>query len=210
MMQLITPDNYAQFTDALADMHRLRFRVFKERLDWAVNAENGMERDRFDALEPAYLLYRRNDDQIHGCVRLLPTIGPTMLRDVFPQLLGGNPCPSDPKIWESSRFALDLSPEMPRSESGLARATFELFAGMIEFGLSRTLTGIVTVTDLRMERILRRANWPLERLGDAGMIGATQAVAGILEVSQAVLERTKVSCGVEERILWAPVPLAAA
>lgn len=210
MMQLITPENYAQFTDALADMHRLRFRVFKERLDWAVNAENGMERDRFDALKPAYLLYRSNDDLIHGCVRLLPTTGPTMLRDVFPQLLGGNPCPSDPKIWESSRFALDLSPEMPRSESGLARATFELFAGMIEFGMSRALTGIVTVTDLRMERILRRANWPLERLGDAGMIGATQAVAGILEVSQAILECTKVSCGVEERILWAPVPLAAA
>lgn len=210
MMQLITPENYAQFTDALADMHRLRFRVFKERLDWAVHAENGMERDRFDALEPLYLLHRSNDDRIHGCVRLLPSTGPYMLRDVFPQLLGGNPSPSDPKIWESSRFALELSPEMPRSESGLAKATFELFAGMIEFGLSRSLTGILTVTDLRMERILRRANWPLERLGDAGMIGATEAVAGILEVSQAVLKRIKVSCGVEERVLWVPVPLAAA
>ncbi|MBZ0261140.1 MAG: GNAT family N-acetyltransferase [Hyphomicrobiales bacterium] len=210
MLQLIEPGNYAQFKDALADMHRLRFRVFKERLDWAVHADNGMERDRFDALEPAYLLLRGNDNRIQGCVRFLPSTGANMLRDVFPQLLGGNPCPSDPRILESSRFALELSPAMPRTENGLAKATFELFAGMIEFGLSRSLTGIMTVTDLRMERILRRANWPLERLGDAGMIGATQAVAGILEVSQAVLERTKVSCGVEERVLWAPVPLAAA
>jgi len=210
MMQLIEPEDYAQFTSAIADMHRLRFRVFKERLDWAVHAENGLERDRFDALEPAYLLYLGNDDRIQGCVRLLPSTGPNMLRDVFPQLLSGNPCPSDPRIWESSRFALELSPEMPRTENGLAKATFELFAGMIEFGLSRSLTGIMTVTDLRMERILRRANWPLERLGDVGMIGATQAVAGILEVSRTVLERTKVSCGVEEPVLWAPVPLAAA
>jgi len=210
MMQLITPEDYAQFTNAIADMHRLRFRVFKERLDWAVHAENGMERDRFDALEPVYLLHRGNDDQIQGCVRLLPSTGPNMLRDVFPQLLGGNPCPSDPRIWESSRFALELSPAMPRSENGLAKATFELFAGMIEFGLSRSLTGIMTVTDLRMERILRRANWPLERLGDAGMVGATKAVAGVLEVSLEALARTKQACGIEGRVLWTPVPLAAA
>ncbi|MBZ0216294.1 MAG: autoinducer synthesis protein [Fimbriimonadaceae bacterium] len=210
MMQLITPENYAQFTDALANMHCLRFRVFKERLDWAVHAENGMERDRFDKLEPVYLLHSGNDHRIQGCVRLLPSTGPNMLRDVFPQLLGGNPCPSDPRIWESSRFALELSPAMPRTENGLAKATFELFAGMIEFGLSRSLTGIMTVTDLRMERILRRANWPLERLGDAGMVGATPAVAGTLEVSLGALARTKQACGIEDRVLWAPVPLAAA
>lgn len=210
MMQLIEPEDYAQFTSAIADMHRLRFRVFKERLDWAVQAEEGMERDRFDALEPAYLLHLGNDDRIQGCVRLLPSTGPNMLRDVFPQLLSGIPCPSDPRIWESSRFALELSPAMPRTENGLAKATFELFAGMIEFGLSRSLTGIMTVTDLRMERILRRANWPLERLGDAGMVGATHAVAGILEVSQDALARTKQACGVEARVLWIPVRLAAA
>jgi acyl homoserine lactone synthase len=210
MMQLIEPEDYAQFTSVIAAMHHLRFRVFKERLDWAVQAENGMERDRFDALKPVYLLHLGNDDRIQGCVRLLPSIGPNMLRDVFPQLLGGNPYPSDPGIWESSRFALELSPAMPRSENGLAKATFELFAGMIEFGLSRSLRGIMTVTDLRMERILRRANWPLERLSDAGMIGSTQAVAGILEVSLDALARTKLACGIEGRVLWAPVPLAAA
>jgi acyl homoserine lactone synthase len=210
MMQLIERADYAQFASAIADMHRLRFRVFKERLEWAVQTEDGSERDRFDTLAPAYLLHRGDDGRIQGCVRFLPSLGPTMLRDVFPQLLAGKPCPSDPRIWESSRFALELSQALPRTENGLAKATFELFAGMIEFGLSRSLTGIMTVTDLRMERILRRANWHLERLGDPGMIGATEAVAGILEVSQAALERTKMSSGVEERVLWAPVPLAAA
>ena len=210
MMQLITPENYALFTDALADMHRLRFRVFKERLEWAVQVENGMERDRFDALEPIYLLHRDDDGRVKGCVRLLPSTGPTMLRDVFPVLLGRSPCPSDPRIWECSRFALELFPELARSASGLARATFELFAGMIEFGMSRSLTGIVTVTDLRMERILRRANWPLQRVGNVEMIGTTQAVAGMLEVSLHALACVKEACGLEERVLWAPVPLAAA
>ncbi|MBZ0260125.1 MAG: hypothetical protein K8F90_05965 [Hyphomicrobiales bacterium] len=87
MMQLIEPEDYAQFTNAIADMHRLRFRVFKERLDWAVHAEEGMERDRFDALEPAYLLHLGIDDRIQGCARLLPSTGPNMLRHVFSQLI---------------------------------------------------------------------------------------------------------------------------
>ncbi len=210
MMQLITPGHYAESASAIAEMHRLRFRVFKERLDWQVHSENGMERDRFDALDPIYLLHRGNDDRIQGCVRLLPSTGPNMLRDVFPQLLDGHPCPSDARIWESSRFALEPSPALSRSENGLANATYELFAGMIEFGLSSSLVGIMTVTDVRMERILRRANWPLERLGNTRMIGTTEAVAGILNVSLDSLARVKMSSGIEGRVLWAPIPLAAA
>ncbi|MBB6414146.1 hypothetical protein [Mesorhizobium sangaii] len=34
MMQLIAPDWYGDFADELHAMHRLRYRVFKERLDW--------------------------------------------------------------------------------------------------------------------------------------------------------------------------------
>jgi N-acyl-L-homoserine lactone synthetase len=31
MIQLITPDRYGAFLDELAEMHRLRYRIFKER-----------------------------------------------------------------------------------------------------------------------------------------------------------------------------------
>ena len=55
---------------------------------------------------------------------------------------------------------------------------------MIEFGLMRQLTEIVTMTDARMERILCRARWPLRRLGSPRAIGKTLAVAGYLEVSE--------------------------
>src|ERR1700719_2068777 len=165
MMQLITRNYYGNFFEEITEMHRLRYRVFKERLDWDVQVSGDMEIDQFDALHPAYLLQRASDDRIQGCVRLLPSIGPTMLRDTFPVLLDGAAAPTSPAIWESSRFALDLHPNTPKATHGLATATYELFAGMIEFGLSRQLTDIVTVTDARMERILRRAGWSLRRIG---------------------------------------------
>jgi acyl homoserine lactone synthase len=210
MMQLITADYFGNFIGEIAEMHRLRYRVFRERLDWEVQVSGDMEVDEFDALQPCYLLQRASDGRIQGCVRLLPSTGPTMLRDTFPVLLDGAPAPISPVIWESSRFALDLPPDTPKATHGLATATYELFAAMIEFGLSRQLTEIVTVTDARMERILRRAGWSLRRIGKPRALGSTLAVAGYLEVSIESLARVRAAGGLQGPALWAPVALAAA
>jgi N-acyl-L-homoserine lactone synthetase len=188
MLQLISPDRYGEFISDLAEMHRLRYRIFKERLGWDVQVSGDMEIDEFDACRPVYLLQRTEDSGVQGCVRLLPTTGPTMLRDTFPALLDGDAAPTSDLIWESSRFGVDLCTREAKTAGSIARATYELFAGMIEFGLMRQLTDIVTVTDARMERILCRARWPLRRLGSPRPIGKTIAVAGYLEVSRERLQ----------------------
>lgn len=196
-------------------MHRLRYQVFKGRLDWDVQTSGDLEIDSFDALDPTYLVQRAASGAVQGCVRLLPTTGPNMLRDVFPCLLGDRPAPAHARIWESSRFALHVPAEERAAAAGepvhaggpstlLARATFELFAGMVEFGLSHALDKIVTVTDLRMERILRRASWPLARIGEPRTLGRTQAVAGYLEVSLEALARLRAAGGITGPVLWVP------
>lgn len=192
-------------------MYRLRYRVFKLRLDWDVTVDSGMERDRFDDLHPIYLLQRDRDNRVCGCVRMLPSLGPTMLRDTFPSLLHGEPMRSSIAIWESSRFALDMPPDAPKAASGIAIGTYELFAGLIEFGLAKELCEIVTVTDVRLERILRKASWPLRRLGPPIQIGKTSAVAGLLEVSVPALQRLRAAGGIDGPVLWSPVapPVAA-
>jgi N-acyl-L-homoserine lactone synthetase len=210
MMQLITFDRYGEFVDQLAEMHRLRYRVFKQRLDWDVQASGDMEVDEFDALGPCYLLQRSANGSIAGCVRLLPTIGPTMLRDTFGTLLDGAAAPASPRVWESSRFGLDPDHAGPVASQGIAKATYELFAGMIEFGLSRELTDIVTVTDVRMERVLRRASWPLRRLGQPKAFGRSLAVAGFLAVSAESLGRVRAAGQLRGPTLWSPVVPAAA
>lgn len=204
MIQLITPDRYGEFVDALSEMHRLRYRVFKERLDWDVETTGDMEVDGFDALQPSYMLLRTNSGSVVGSVRLLPSSGPNMLRDTFPVLLDGKAPPSTPDIWESSRFALDHV-HGDQGAQVVAKLTYELFAGMVEFGLARKLANIVTVTDIRMERILRRACWPLHRIGGARAIGNTKAVAGYLEVSKGALLRLRQGGDLTGPVLWMPV-----
>ena len=207
MMYMIQSSRFAEFTQELAEMHRLRYRVFKERLDWEVAVSGDMEVDEYDSLQPVYLLYSSGAGRIEGCVRLLPTTGPNMLRDSFPALLGPNRAPASPVIWESSRFSLDVEPDRRRAQGGLSPATYELFAGMVEFGLARGLSDIVTVTDARMERILRRAGWPLRRIHDAQRVGSTLAVAGFLEISAAALARLQAVGNLHGPVLCEPVRL---
>lgn len=210
MIQLITQASYGDLSNALVGMYRLRHRVFKLRMAWDVQTSGDMEIDHFDALHPVYLTQLGDAGKVQGSVRLLPTLGPTMLGDTFPMLLEGHPVPSSARIWESSRFAIDVSADAPKGDHGITRAAYELFAGMVEFGLSRDLTDIVTVTDVRMERILRRAGWPLRRIGNPAAIGNTMAVAGYLAISSDVLVNLRRAGGLSTPALWTPVISAVA
>lgn len=204
MLQLITPSHFQDCADDLAEMHRIRFRVFKGRLEWDVEIDGDMERDKFDALGAVYILQRDSAGRVCGCVRLLPSTGPTMLQDVFPALLAGDPMPNDPAVWETSRFALDIPETCPKGAGGIAVYTYELFAGIVEFSLSHGIREIITVTDARLERILRRANWPLKRLGQSLRIGDTLAVAGTVDISVDVLNRLRSRGGLQGPMLWTP------
>jgi N-acyl-L-homoserine lactone synthetase len=59
------------------------------------------EIDQFDQPDTVYLLVMQ-DGAVLGASRMLPTIGPNMMRDVFPALCKDGP-PQSPHVWEWSR-----------------------------------------------------------------------------------------------------------
>ncbi|WP_407181581.1 acyl-homoserine-lactone synthase [Bradyrhizobium sp. STM 3562] len=140
-------------------------------------------------LGPTYLMLISEAGTAVGSVRLLPTTGPTMLADIFPVLLGGTSPPRDERVLESSRFCVDTKLVSDTTVSSLNRATLVLFAAMIEAARGACADSIVTVTDTRMERILRRAGWPLRRIDAPRQVGCTAAVAGYLDTSEYTLHR---------------------
>lgn len=200
----ITQSDYGTHAELIAEMHRLRCRVFRDRLEWDVSVSGDMEIDVYDALRPTYLVELNSNDVVVGCVRFLPTTGPTMLADTFPALLDGSRPPRSPTVFESSRFCVDTARTGETGSQGLRRATGCLFAGMVEWGLSQNLERIVTVTDTRVERILRRVGWPLERIGASRQIGSTETVAGFLEVSETALANLRKATGLSDPVLSRP------
>ena len=188
-MRVITLSHGDRFAnpDLIAGMHRLRYRVFRDRLNWDVSVSGEMEIDAYDALNPTYIIAVDESGNVAGCARLLPTTGPTMLSKTFPVLLGATPCPSSEHIFESSRFCVDTRGAGRATAVGIGDTTFHLLAGILEWGLANDQKTVVTVTDIRFERILRRAGWPLDRFAAPMQIGSTKALAGRLPITEAAL-----------------------
>ncbi|MBY2924427.1 GNAT family N-acetyltransferase [Rhizobium leguminosarum] len=159
---------------------QLRARVFADRLGWEVDVTAGCESDGFDALRPTYVLAIAETGQLVGCARLLPALGRTMVADVFPSLLADGQLNAHAAMIESSRFCVDTALAEGRGTGSIHEATLTMFAGIVEWCIANGYTEIITVTDLRFERILARVGWPLRRLGEPKKIGVTMAVAGTL------------------------------
>jgi acyl homoserine lactone synthase len=193
MIRIVTKDNAERNVSTLYQMHRLRKSVFKDRLGWDVAVSGEFEFDQYDALGPSYLLSVDGHGTLNGCVRLLPTTGPNMLRDIFPYFVTKAAVPLSEGVWEASRFA--VSGNTTAVETGLSQTTYDLLIGVLKFGLSNGISTIACVVDVRMERILRRAGWQLERLGPAHRIGNTIALAGQLAVSAQILRQLEARVG---------------
>ncbi|WAP66797.1 hypothetical protein OH818_00105 (plasmid) [Jiella pelagia] len=165
----------------------MRAEVFADRLGWEVHVENGREIDRFDCEGPLYLLsLDEQSGALRGAVRLLPTTGPNMLRDVFQVLMPGGAVES-PLIWESSRFA--VNPRILQAEDRheanhtLNRTTIELLCGIVEVCQRAGIEHVVSVFDARMARIFRSIECRFEQLGTPTRIGRTMTYAGLFDMS---------------------------
>jgi acyl homoserine lactone synthase len=167
----------------LEGMHMLRYQVFRRRLNWEVPVDGEREQDDFDRLADAtYMVVRGDAGQVLGCWRLLPTEGPNMLRDTFPQLLEGAPAPRGTDIWELSRFAT-------RSDGGgEAVAAFtramplQMMRAVVDFARGHGIRRYVTVTTVAVERMLRSLGVNVSRLGAPATVGIERAVALNIEI----------------------------
>lgn len=117
----------------LEQHHRLRARVFSDRLGWAVCVLDGLESDAFDDLEPTYIIAVSDSGRVAGCARLLPAIGPTMVAEVFSSLLPDGRLKAHPQMIESSRFCVETALAEGRAGGLVHEATLTMFAGIIEW-----------------------------------------------------------------------------
>jgi len=158
----------------LWEMHRLRATMFRHKMGWDIPLMSGMEIDGYDALNPYYMMIRKSSKELCGCWRALPSQGPYMLKDTFPELLHGHVAPEDPKIWELSRFAIET--DGPHG-FGFSRMALEAAREIVLFGDRMGIENFVTVTTSPIERMMRHAGFAVTRFGPCMRIGVENAVA---------------------------------
>ncbi|MEO3429048.1 acyl-homoserine-lactone synthase [Pelagibius sp. CAU 1746] len=194
MIDVVTPDLYPAYAEELRLMFQQRYRVFKQRLGWNVPASGGEERDQFDDYYPIYLLAFDEGRRLAGSWRFLPTTGPYMLRNVFPQLLYGAKAPYHPLIWEGSRFAVEGRGMRRRTSSHLLCAVTET---CIALGIRE----LITVYDARMERLLPRLGCPPKWQSRAARINGELAYTGRFDMNHATLASLRSVAGIQHSVV---------
>ncbi|MGB0658701.1 MAG: acyl-homoserine-lactone synthase [Mangrovicoccus sp.] len=160
-------------------MFRDRADQFKARLGWEVSVnDTGEERDQYDPLNPLYVIWETADGDHGGSMRFLPTLGPTMVNDIFSDLMRGRPL-QNPKIWECTRFCL--------ARGAAPQVSAALMLGGAEVGMGFNLDFSLGVFDARMIRIYRRLGWSPMILGTQGE-GREAISAGLWHYSEEILK----------------------
>lgn len=173
------PDLHAALLDS---MYRLRCSVFHQRLGWDVQVENGREHDWFDLIGPRYLIAHDPASNALGCCRLLPTLGPNMLRDIFPMLVDGAPPPASASTWEISRFAVDAG--CAGQGFGFGDVAGALIAHALRLAHAHGIEEIVGVTSAPFERMLHHLGLHVDRLGAPRRIGRVLSLAFRMPVAE--------------------------
>lgn len=176
--------------DVFRQMYALRARQFSLRRGWRVTVKDGLEIDSFDSREmnPLYVCVVGDDNKLLASLRLLPTTGPHMLADVFPEVMGEAGPVRHPLVWESSRFCVDTDAARAFCTDGINHVTRLLLLGLFQTAHEAGMSNVVSVYDIFVERILRRAGCVFDRVGPVVKYDDLKTVAGLFEVSPASIQ----------------------
>lgn len=159
-------------------MHRARAIVFKERLNWHVQVHQELELDNYDRYEhPIYVVALNQMQRPVASLRLLPTVGPTMLTREFADVFDEPLDVKSPCIWECTRFCIH-----PARRSTGRDVASELLFGLYEFCRWCGIEHVLGVCDRRMLRIYSRIGWSPESLATA-KFGQSDVILGAWDVT---------------------------
>ncbi len=129
MAILIGPKNAKRHERLLNAVYKFRHQFFVDGLGWEdLRKPDGLEKDQFDDLDDVYHVVEEVDGQIMFYCRMMPTSGPTLLADVYPQLMKGAAPPCSPNIWEWTRGAQVTSTSAESKASSLYQRRFYIAA----------------------------------------------------------------------------------
>lgn len=190
MFKAISRANAHLHSHTIESMYRLRHDVFIKRLGWDLDGQEGKERDQFDHDDAVYLVLENDDQQVIASARMLPTMSPNLLGDIFPNLTYPLLPPTSHNIWEVTRVAVDHRKERHTCQN-ITNISGALWCSLAEFGLAMNLSHFVSVSDLRLEKILHRVGWDMRRLGDTIDIDGVGVAGEVFNLSHEVLAKLR-------------------
>lgn len=199
MFTTIQGPEYSENANLLDQMFRLRKKVFADQLKWDVPVSEGRERDYYDGLSPAYLVWCSDDRQtLYGSIRMMPTTGPTLLYDVFEETIPEAASLMAPGIWEVTRCCVDTE-KLALDYPGLnpTRAFGLLCLATAECAVAHGIHTLVSNYEPHMARIYRKAGATFDEIGRADGYGRHPVCCAAFEMSDASVLRMRSALGID-------------
>jgi len=194
-IHIVNWSNRKAYEGPLEHNFRLRHQIYIGERNWCqIERPIPLEIDAFDNEDAIYLLGIDDNGDVCGGSRLVPTLKPHLLSDVFPMLADGG-IPRDHDIYEWTRIFVAQSLRKP-GEPSLAAGI--VLCGLLEAAVVLGIRQISVVCETFWLDRLERLGWPVTRLGPA-IEHPDGAILGLLiEVTQAALASSRAVYGLDD------------
>lgn len=145
-------------TRHLVDMHRVRTKIFRDRMGWDVDVNDmELEVDDYDLPETIYILHFDAFGEVTGTWRFLLTDQPSMIRTIWPQYCETLPVPLSDTMIETSRFGVHSETHNTADRQKQVNfATAEMIVALIETCMLCGITDMYTLYNVKIKRLLER------------------------------------------------------
>lgn len=196
MIHVISAANHHLYEDVLEEHFRIRHDIFVEERQWeTLRKPDKREVDSFDNEDTIYLLALEGRRVIGGH-RLYPTTKPSMMSEIFPHLAEVRGYPSDPLVWEWSRYFIVRN----RRDGNL---NLRLMAAVQEFCLAEGIAKISAIMETWWLPRFQEAGFVVTPLGLPALVENAWTMAALIDVSRDTLralnERTGLSSVIQRQ-----------
>lgn len=195
----VTAGNRAHYQSFVEQHYRIRHDIYVGERRWMDLARpDGREVDQFDTDDAVYLL---GIDKSAGVVcgsRLVPTLKPNLMSDVFPQLASVRDLPRAPDIYEWTRIF--VVPQ--RRASGRSCVTAGIIkCGVLEHCLAEGITQLSIVTESYWIPRFDELGWRPRPLGLPIRKDGMSVVGITVDVTQHALDTTRAFYGIDASVM---------
>ena len=197
-IQVVTWANKKQHRNLLERYFRIRYDIYVKQRQWrAVARPINIEMDAFDTEHAVYVLALDSVGKIVGGSRLVPTLQPHLLSNVFPGLAPAGP-PRAQDIFEWTRFF--ISPAL-RTRGGSSPVAGAVLCGLLEIALKLGIRQISVVCESFWPKRLRALGWSIAELGEVLRHEDGDIIALLIDVTPEAIASTRHAYGIHGPIL---------
>ncbi len=188
IVRAITDENRAQYEREVIEHYRLRHEIYVVERNWAdLLRPDGLERDQFDVEGTDYIL-ALDDGRVVGGSRLISTLRPHLLSEVFPHMAAARGLPRAANICEWTRMFVAKERREGRNRGRTAGA---VMCGVLEHCLNMGATEMTALIEMWWLPRFHEMGWALRPLGLPELINGEWSIAVSMTVDVHTLESTR-------------------